>query len=198
MSWRGSASPPSSTFGTNRSRPRSGQRASWPDEYLTVDTSPLIFLAKLNRLDLLQRGTQEVFAPPAVLREISERQDEAARQVEEARRDLAADPDVEDRLLSTVLQTDLVRRRSRGDRAGSGACGAARIVLDDLDARRFADRLGLALRQDSGRSPGGPSSAGRSRPWASGDRPAPPRWFGRGAGSTIAAILQEAGEMGEE
>jgi predicted nucleic acid-binding protein len=54
-----------------------------------VDTSPLIFLAKLNRLDLLKRGADQIVAPPAVFREIGE------------------------------------------------------VVLDDLDARRFAHRIGL-------------------------------------------------------
>jgi len=36
-----------------------------------VDTSPLIFLAKLDRLDLLQRGTDQIVAPPASLRTLS-------------------------------------------------------------------------------------------------------------------------------
>jgi predicted nucleic acid-binding protein len=42
-----------------------------------VDTSPLIFLAKLNRLDLLKKAGR-VLVPMAVLREIQEYPDEAA------------------------------------------------------------------------------------------------------------------------
>ncbi|HSS47365.1 MAG TPA: hypothetical protein VLX28_00330 [Thermoanaerobaculia bacterium] len=37
-----------------------------------IDSSPLIFLAKLSRLDLLQKGAEEILAPPAVLAEIAE------------------------------------------------------------------------------------------------------------------------------
>ena len=35
-----------------------------------VDTSPLIFLAKLDRLDLLRKGADEILAPPAVIEEV--------------------------------------------------------------------------------------------------------------------------------
>lgn len=35
-----------------------------------VDTSPLIFLAKLDRLDLLKRGADQIVAPPAVFGEV--------------------------------------------------------------------------------------------------------------------------------
>lgn len=35
-----------------------------------VDSSPLIFLAKLDRLDLLREGADEILAPPAVLQEV--------------------------------------------------------------------------------------------------------------------------------
>jgi hypothetical protein len=46
-----------------------------------TDSSPLIFLAKLNRLDLLRQEAQEVLAPPAVLGEIAAQDDEAKRQI---------------------------------------------------------------------------------------------------------------------
>jgi predicted nucleic acid-binding protein len=35
-----------------------------------VDTSPLIFLAKLNRLDLLRRSADELLVPTAVIEEV--------------------------------------------------------------------------------------------------------------------------------
>lgn len=35
-----------------------------------VDASPLIFLAKLDRLELLRRGATEIYAPPQVLAEV--------------------------------------------------------------------------------------------------------------------------------
>jgi predicted nucleic acid-binding protein len=160
-----------------------------------VDTSPLIFLAKLNRLDLLRQGAEEILAPPAVLREISERQDEAARQVEEARRDWLRTRAVEDRLLSTVLQTDLGEGEAEAI-ALALEVGAARIVLDDLDARRFADRLGL-------RSVGtlGLLLAARLRGEIPSlrDEIARLRHGGfRAAPALVAAILREAGEIEEE
>ena len=40
-----------------------------------ADTSPLIFLAKLDRLHLLERGADEILVPPAVLQEIQARRD---------------------------------------------------------------------------------------------------------------------------
>jgi predicted nucleic acid-binding protein len=41
-----------------------------------VDTSPLIFLAKLGRLDLLRRAADTVCTPQAVLNEIQAKPDE--------------------------------------------------------------------------------------------------------------------------
>lgn len=107
-----------------------------------TNTSPLIFLARLNRLDLLQRSADELFTPPAVLREIAERQDESARQVAEARKTWLRVREVQEDHLLTVLRSEL------GDGEAEAIAlaletGAARVVLDDLDARRMADRLHL-------------------------------------------------------
>jgi uncharacterized protein len=107
-----------------------------------TDTSPLIFLAKLDRLDLLRKGAEQVLAPPAVLREIVEQDDEATIQIEEARRTWLQVRPVKDLRLSTVLKREL------GDGEAEAIAlaletNAARIVLDDLDARRLANQLGL-------------------------------------------------------
>jgi predicted nucleic acid-binding protein len=48
-----------------------------------VDTSPLI-LAKLNRLDLIRNGADEVLAPPAVVHEVRMHPDAASRKIDEA------------------------------------------------------------------------------------------------------------------
>ena len=72
-----------------------------------VDTSPLIFLAKLDRLDLLKKGADQVIAPPAVLREIGEYPDAASRKIEEARGAWLGIRAVEDRRLVDVLMADL-------------------------------------------------------------------------------------------
>jgi predicted nucleic acid-binding protein len=50
------------------------------------DTSPLLFLAKLDRLDLLRPTALEITAPEAVFREIQQHPDEASRKLEDARR----------------------------------------------------------------------------------------------------------------
>ena len=107
-----------------------------------VDSSPLIFLAKLNRLDLLRKEAEEIFVPPAVLAEIAWQEDDAKRQIEKARRTWLEVRPVRDVRLSAVLKREL------GDGEAEAIAlaletDAARIVLDDLDARRLADRLGL-------------------------------------------------------
>jgi predicted nucleic acid-binding protein len=51
-----------------------------------TDSSPLIFLAKLNRLNLLRQEAEQVLAPLAVLGEVAEQDDEAKHQIEEAQR----------------------------------------------------------------------------------------------------------------
>src|SRR5436309_14135705 len=109
-----------------------------------ADSSPLIFLAKLKRLDLLRREAEEVLAPPAVLGEIAEQDDEAKHQIEEAQRTWLEMRPVRDVRLLAVLKREL------GDGEAEAITlaletHAARIVLDDLDARRLADRLGLKL-----------------------------------------------------
>ena len=109
-----------------------------------TDSSPLIFLAKLNRLDLLRQEAEEVLAPPAVLEEIAEQDDEAKRQIEEAQRTWLEVRPVRDVRLLAVLKREL------GDGEAEAITlaletRAARIVLDDLDARRLADRLGLKV-----------------------------------------------------
>jgi uncharacterized protein len=72
-----------------------------------ADSSPLIFLAKLKRLDLLRREAEEVLAPPAVLGEIAEQDDEAKRQIEEAQRTWLEVRPVRDVRLLTVLKREL-------------------------------------------------------------------------------------------
>jgi len=109
-----------------------------------TNSSPLIFLAKLNRLDLLRKEAEEVLAPPAVFREIAGQGDEAALRVEEARRTWLQVRPLKDLRLSTMLKREL------GDGEAEAIAlalenDAARIVLDDLDARRLADRLGLKV-----------------------------------------------------
>lgn len=49
-----------------------------------VDTSPLIFLSKLGRLNLLQAGADTVCVPQAVMDEVRAKRDEATQLKERA------------------------------------------------------------------------------------------------------------------
>jgi predicted nucleic acid-binding protein len=108
-----------------------------------VDTSPLIFLAKLDRLDLLQRGADQIVAPPAVFREIEEHPDSASEKIEDVKTSWLSSREVEDRRLVEVLMADLDTGESEVI-ALALESKAERVVLDDLDARRLAQRLGVA------------------------------------------------------
>src|SRR4051812_11119973 len=108
-----------------------------------VDTSPLIFLSKLNRLDLLQRGAERILAPPAVLQEVQEHRDEVAAEIEAARHSWLRVQPVGDRGVVEVLMADLDAGEAEAI-ALARETQAQRVVMDDLDGRRFAQRLGLA------------------------------------------------------
>ena len=49
-----------------------------------VNTSPLIYLAHLDRLELIRQGADEVLIPPAVLRELRAKPDTSIARIEEA------------------------------------------------------------------------------------------------------------------
>ena len=108
-----------------------------------VDTSPLIFLAKLDRLDLLKRGADQIVVPPAVLREIDEYPDAASEKIEDAKGAWLGVRAVADRRLVDVVMADLDAGESEVI-ALALELEAERVILDDLDARRLAQRLGIA------------------------------------------------------
>jgi hypothetical protein len=107
-----------------------------------VDAAPLIFLAKLGRLDILRTGANEVLTTPIVIREIDVRQDAAAAAVKAAAaRWLGVRP-----ALDSTAVTMLLGELDAGESEAivlAHELSADRIVLDDLDARRHARRIGL-------------------------------------------------------
>jgi predicted nucleic acid-binding protein len=107
-----------------------------------VDTSPLIFLAKLDRLEFLKSGADQVVAPPAVFREIGEYPDAANQKIDDARRSWLGVRAVEDRRVVDVLRADLDSGESEVI-ALALEMQAERVILDDLDARRLARRVGV-------------------------------------------------------
>lgn len=103
-----------------------------------VDASPLIFLAKIDHLSLLQRSAERVLVPVVVLSEIRAQDDVAA-----ARIDRAAE-----RWLQTISWPADAPERVIGELAVIGLAlerRADRVVLDDRAARRLARAKGLAV-----------------------------------------------------
>jgi uncharacterized protein len=96
------------------------------------DTSPLLFLAKLDRLDLLRQTTVEVTAPEAVFREIQQRSDEASRKLDDARRSWLKARAVADKALVEVLLADLDEGEAEVISLAF-ELDADRVLMDDLD-----------------------------------------------------------------
>lgn len=109
-----------------------------------VNTSPLIFLAHLDHLDLLQRGAEEILIPTTVLREVRAKSLSSTSKIEAACRSWLRSEAPRDREALELLRLELdageaevvaLARERRADR----------VVMDDLAGRRCARRLGLPL-----------------------------------------------------
>lgn len=107
-----------------------------------VDTSPLIFLAKLGHLDLLSEGAGTVYVPRSVLDEVRVGQDQATQAIEQASLSWLSVRQVKNRGAVEILQADLDLGEAEVIALAREA-GADKVVMDDLDARRFARRVGL-------------------------------------------------------
>lgn len=113
------------------------------DKTLVVNASPLILLARIERLDLLAALAEQLVVPEAVIREIqagSDR-DATAGKVQ----DLASFLQVDDqRVPDRIRFWDLGAGESQVLTHGLERPGA-RVVLDDLAARRCARSLSLPM-----------------------------------------------------
>ncbi len=109
-----------------------------------ADTGPLIFLAKLGRLGLLQHGADQVYVPQAVLNEVQAKPDEATKAIEEASRSWLSVRKVGDQRTVEILLATLDRGEAEVIVLAK-ELDADRVVMDDLDARRFARRAGFDL-----------------------------------------------------
>jgi len=107
-----------------------------------VDTSPLLFLAKLERLDLLRQGADSIYIPQAVWEEVRAKPDTAYIQIKRAVSVWLKVATVTNTEAVELLLADL-------DWGEAEAIVLAKtfkadyVLLDDLDARRFARRAGL-------------------------------------------------------
>jgi predicted nucleic acid-binding protein len=107
-----------------------------------VDTSPLIFLAKLGHLDLLDKGADTVYVPRIVLDEVRAGRDEATQAIEQASLSWLSVRRVRNRGAVEILRADLDLGEAEVIVLAKEV-GADKVVMDDLDARRFARRVGL-------------------------------------------------------
>lgn len=108
-----------------------------------ADTSPLIFLAKVNRLTLLSELYREVFIPPAVATELRAKPDRTSSELNRfigLSRVQAPSDDAQVQTFSAYL--------------GIGEAEAialameipdAVLIMDDAEGRRMAQRLGLRV-----------------------------------------------------
>lgn len=109
-----------------------------------VDTGPLVFLSKLNRLDLLRRCTDEVVIPSAVLQEVKVQPDQATKTIEEAAHSWLQVREVKNRVAVELLLADLDLGEAEVVVLAK-ELKAERVVLDDMEARRFTRRLGWPI-----------------------------------------------------
>jgi len=154
-----------------------------------VDASPLIFLAKLDRLDYLSRSADSIVTPPAVLAEIQGQRDSAASRILEAEKTWLEVEEPRETNPVRILKAEMGLGESEAIVLAL-EIEAERIVMDDLDARRVGlhpiGTLGLLL-------------AARLR----GELPSLREEIQkleqlgfRASGSLVTAVLESAGELG--
>lgn len=107
-----------------------------------VNTAPLIFLAKIGRLEFLRLGTEQVVVPNTVLKELQAVSDDATKSVHALLKTwLIVKSCSQPALLSLARQA--IDPGEAEVVALALELGTKDVVLDDLDARRFAYRSGL-------------------------------------------------------
>lgn len=105
------------------------------------NASPIIFLTKLNRLELLHLGVDEVLIPTAVLTEIRAKQDDVTQHLEKH-----LNTWLKECALTQQEVVQLLVDLDEGERAVIAQALQERvtsIATDDMAARRLARRLGL-------------------------------------------------------
>ena len=108
-----------------------------------IDSSPLIVLGKVRRLDLLSTLYRDIVMPPAVVDEVLAKSSLVSADLREfvERSEIRAVQDV--RLVQTLI-VDLGRGEAEAI-AVTAEIGEALLVMDDFDGRRVARALGLQV-----------------------------------------------------
>ena len=109
-----------------------------------VNTSPLVFLGNLCRLELLRHEGQEMYVPRMVAEEIAEKPDAAAQAMQAACATWMQVRSVADETAVTLVQASLQKGEAEAIVLAT-ELHAERLVMDDQDARRFANRCGLTV-----------------------------------------------------
>jgi predicted nucleic acid-binding protein len=107
-----------------------------------VNTAPLIFLSKIKRLELLRLGADAVYTPSEVLNELKAVQDDAGMAVQEVLGTWLLEKSCSQQNLLAISRQALDPGEAEVV-ALALELGTRDVVLDDLDARRFARRSGL-------------------------------------------------------
>lgn len=108
-----------------------------------IDAGPLLFLAKLGRLDLLPQ-TSDVYIPEAAYVETQQYSDKAAEVIALAAQEWLTVSAVGNRQAVQLLLADMDLGEAEAI-VLAAELSADKVVLDDMDARRFAQRIGLAI-----------------------------------------------------
>lgn len=109
-----------------------------------VNTSPIVFLGHLGQLELLQHEGREVYIPRAVVEEVAQKPDTAAQALQTACATWMRVRDIADQRMVNLVQAALHKGEAEAIVLAI-ELQADRLVIDDQDARRFADRCGLKM-----------------------------------------------------
>jgi predicted nucleic acid-binding protein len=113
---------------------------------IVFNTSPLIFLTRLELLEIFLSQTEEYFTPQAVFDEIQAKEDEVSLSL----KTIFANQKIEIKPIQmNVLANSLSQRLGRSESEAMTLAlelNANYIILDDFAARREASRLGLQVK----------------------------------------------------
>jgi predicted nucleic acid-binding protein len=113
---------------------------------IVFNTSPLIFLPRLELLEIFLSQPGEYFTPQAVFNEIQAKEDEISFSL----KTIFANQKIEIKPIQmSVLANSLSQRLGRGESEAMTLAlelNADYIILDDFAARREASRLGLQVK----------------------------------------------------
>ena len=110
---------------------------------IIVNSTPLIALAKANKLEILKGMYEHIIIPEAVYREVTEKDDVAAQRIEAARDWIEVrkvDPNLDRRMYRAKLHEGEVEVMLLAQEIGADV-----VIIDDGAARKTAEYLGLPL-----------------------------------------------------